>query len=120
MARGDRDLGKEQFWRGVLRQWEGSKQTVRVFCVEQGLSEPGFYAWRRTIARRDQHSLARPIPATPTDELPAFVPLTVTAAMPSPMLEVVVGPRRVVRVPHDFDPAALRRLLAILEEASPC
>jgi transposase-like protein len=121
MARGDRDLGKEQFWRRVLRRWDGSKQTVREFCVEHGVSEPSFYSWRRIIAQRDQQSAARPISATPADDLPAFVPLTVTAPMPSQVLEVVVGPGRLIRVPTEFDSATLRRLVAVLEEeASPC
>ena len=53
MARGDRDLGKEQFWRGILQEWEQSQKTVREFCVERGLVESRFYGWRR-------HALASP------------------------------------------------------------
>jgi transposase-like protein len=120
MARGDRGLSKEQFWRGILRRWDGCKQTVREFCAEHGVSEPSFYAWRRIIAQRDQQSAAPRVPTTPSEDLPTFVPLTVTPPLPNPILEVVVGSGRVVRVPSDFDAATLRRLLAVLEEASPC
>jgi len=35
-------------------------------------------------------------------------------------LELVLGSDRIVRVPSDFDAAALRRLLAVLEEAASC
>ena len=55
MAReGKRDQRKEQFWRCLLREWRRSELTIRDFCVEQHVSEPSFYAWRRLIAERDQ------------------------------------------------------------------
>jgi transposase-like protein len=122
MGRGDRDLGKEQFWRGLLRQWDSRKQTVREFCAEHGVSQPSFYAWRRTIAQRDQQS-ARPIAAKAAkaaEDQAAFVPVKVMALTPNPMLEVVATSGHLVRVPPEFDAATLRRLLAVLEEATPC
>ena len=48
-----RSISKEQFWRRMVRQWRGSGLSVRAFCEEHGLSEPSFYAWRRTLAARD-------------------------------------------------------------------
>jgi transposase-like protein len=120
MARGDRDSGKERFWRGILRRWDSRKQTVREFCAEHGVSEPSFYSWRRTIADRDQQAAARQVFTPSAEDLPAFVPLKVTAPTPSSMLEVVVAPKRVVRIPPEFDAATLRRLLSLLEEAPPC
>jgi hypothetical protein len=133
MARGDRDRGQERYWRRVLRQWERSGQGVHSYCVEQDLSEPSFYAWRRTIQERDlqkaPRSQHRPRQARDSvagvrvdhsqgDGLPAFVPVTILA--PAPSLEVVLGDGRVVRVPAGFDAATLRQLLAILAEAPPC
>jgi len=52
--RGERDRGKERFWRRLVRQWRSSGQSVRGYCAQHGLSEPAFYAWRRTIAARDR------------------------------------------------------------------
>jgi hypothetical protein len=122
MARVDRDLGKERFWRGILLRWQQrqGKQTVHDFCAEQGVSVPSFYSWRRIIAQRDRQSAAPQVPTTPAKDLPTFVPLTVTPPLPNPMLEVVVGSGRVVRVPSDFDAATFRRLLAVLEEEASC
>jgi transposase-like protein len=122
MARGDRDLVKEQFWRGILRQWDSRKQKVRDFCAEHGVSEANFYAWRRTIAERDRQAASRPVRAMlTTEDRPTFVPLQVVAGTPTPaILEVVVGPNRVVRVPLAFDAVSLRRLLTVLEEGTPC
>jgi hypothetical protein len=84
------------------------------------VSEPCFYSWRRTLAERDQPA-ADPLPAPEvrTDELPAFVPVHVTAAT-APALELVLGSGRVIRVPPDFDAAMLRRLLQLLEEGPSC
>lgn len=137
MARqGERDRGKERFWRRLLRQWRGSEQSVRAFCAAHQVSEASFYGWRRTIAARDQQTAPRPRPAPPrrvahaTDKprghgapgsrhLPAFVPIRLVTTAAS-TLEIVLPDGRVVRVPADFDDATLRQLLAVLAEAPPC
>jgi transposase len=119
MARSDRDLGKEQFWRGVLRRWQGSKLTVGQFCAGHGVSVASFYSWRRIIAERDRQA-RQPSDSTAAGDRPVFVPLSVTPALPNPTLEVVAGSGRIVRIPPGFDADTLRRLLAVLEEASPC
>lgn len=135
MARGaGRDRGKERYWRRVLRHWQGSGQPVRGYCREHGLSEPSFYAWRRTIQQRNREAPGRRLqpsrqparksracaagPGGPGADLPAFVPVTI-AALPA-CLEVVVGGDHVVRVPAGFSAEALRQLLAVLHEALPC
>lgn len=55
MARrgGRRDPGREGFWREAIGSWARSGQTVRGYCVEHGLKEASFHAWRRTLHRRD-------------------------------------------------------------------
>jgi transposase-like protein len=116
MARFEGHNGKERYWQSIVRRWERSKQTVRAFCGEHGLSEPSFYAWRRTLAERVQLAVeAKP------GVLPAFVPVRVAPnSAATSVLEVVAGSGRVVRVPPGFDAATLRSLLAVLEEAPPC
>lgn len=120
---------KERFWRGLLRQWRGSGMSVRDFCAEQEVSEPSFYAWRRTLAERDQQAAGKARPAERrtgdndgTAQRPVFVPLRVvaTAADHPGLIEVVLKDGRVLRVPANFDPATLRQLLTILEEDRPC
>jgi transposase len=121
MGRG-RDVEKERFWRDAIRRRQHSKQSVRAFCFEQGLSESSFHLWRRIIAQRDQEAVGTR-PAGEAD-LPAFVPLRVipeaVAASAVAALEVVVGPGRLIRVPPGFDPATLRNVLAVLEEDRSC
>lgn len=104
---------KERFWRTMVRQWRSSGLSVRDFCAEQGLSEPTFYAWRRTIAQRDAEA-ARfvPVQVVP-EEKPAAGHGSACG------LELVLGPGRLLRVGPGFDAATLQRLLALLEEGRP-
>jgi transposase-like protein len=132
-----RDLGKERFWRRMLRLWRRSGRSVRAFCGEHDISEPSFFAWRRTLAERDRQRTRRSErrrreskasaggddrPSTSkADQQPAFVPLRVVATAsqrPGTAFKVVLKGGRVVRVPAHFDAASLRQLLVILEEAS--
>ena len=105
--RGDRDLGKERFWRRMLRPlakvWPHGADD---FCAEHGVSEPAFYAWRRTIVARDQQAAESPRPEG--KRLPLFVPVRVSLASVA-ALEIVLRDDRVVRVPAGFDAPLGRR-----------
>lgn len=134
--RGERDRGKERFWRDMVGRWRQSGVTIRDFCDAHGLSEPSFYGWRRELAKRDEQARERPARRKSSGHaestngsshrdphangLPAFVPLQVMPAEPASVLEVVVGAGHVVRVPPGFDAATLRSLLAVLVEAASC
>jgi transposase len=108
--------GKETFWRQMVRQWRHSGQSIRVFCRARGLTEASFYAWRRSIAQRDQQ--ADPGPGRGVRP-PLFVPVQLSTVTGAP-LEVVLERGLVVRVPAGFDASTLRQLLAVLAEAPSC
>jgi transposase len=105
-----RDTRKEQQWRRWILQWHKSSLSVRAFCARHDLSQPSFYAWRRAIKQRDAAA-------------GAFVPVRVVPEV-DPVLtsrfEVVLSCGRSLRVAPGFDPAALRQLLAVLEEVPSC
>lgn len=111
MAHGrPRDRRKEQHWRRWIQQWQASGLTVRAFCARHALAVPSFYAWRRQLQHREAAA-------------PAFVPVHVVpdeGPSPAPSLEVVLAGGRRLRVTPGFDPATLRQLLAVLEEAAAC
>jgi transposase len=106
-----RDPRKEQFWRRMLRQWQRSGLSVRAFCQQHGLSQPSFYAWRRTLADRD----AQAVTFVPVEVLPESLPLPTSAGG----LELLLAGGRVLRIGPAFDAPTLRRLLAVLEEGRP-
>ena len=126
-----RNRGKEQFWRMMLREQADCGLNARAFCLFRGLSEPSFYAWRRTLGERDR--LARvsrrePTPAlkpkpTPKPKQPMFVELRPPAPSSSPRfvavaadvpLELLVGDRRLL-IRAGCDLALLRNVLAALD-----
>jgi hypothetical protein len=131
-----RNGAKERSWRRLIQQWRHSGMTIRDFCVEHEVSEPSFFAWRRTIADRDRQS-GHPsadgygnVDSNKTQVSPTFVPLHVvstpvvsTPAVSTPAgaaYEVVLRDGCIVRVPAGFDPATLRQLLVLLNEERPC
>lgn len=113
---------KEQEWREIVERWAGSGMSVRAFCEERGLSEPSFYAWRRTLAARDrlareQFVPVRVTPAAPDSVLEATATATVENAASA--LQLLVGGGRRLLIGPGFDGPTLRRLLALLEEGRP-
>ena len=69
MAKGDRDVAKEQFWRETVARQASSGLKVRAFCQQEQLTESAFYAWRRTIRERDGQ----------VKPAPPFVPAVMTS-----------------------------------------
>ena len=126
-----RNGAKERSWRRLIQQWRHSGMTIRDFCIEHEVSEPSFFAWRRTIADRDRQP-GQPsadgygnVDSHKTQDSPTFVPLHVvsTPVISTPAgaaYEVVLRDGCIVRVPAAFDPATLRQLLVLLNEERPC
>lgn len=128
-----RDAVKERFWRGLLRQWEGSEQGTGEFCRQAGVPEYQLHWWRRTLERRDQadehvrsSSVSRRERAVSSgegsrqrsdrnDNSPFVRVLLPSAATP---LEVVHPGGCLIRVPGDCDTGLLASVLAVLDAGS--
>ena len=93
---------REAFWRQQVRGQAASRLSVRRFCEEKGLSEPSFYAWRRTLAQRDQAIQAS-----------EFVPVLLTPHVASSSSRITIELRggRVVHLPETM---ATERVVALL------
>jgi hypothetical protein len=96
-------------WEERVAQWRASGLTAREFAARNRLKVHTLRHWAWKLRREADGvtSLAR---------VPALIELHARAATDD-RFEVELGGRR-VRVPPSFDPDALRRLLAVLEEAS--
>lgn len=103
---------REREMRSVLRELERSGLGVTEFARQRGIS-PGTLGWWRHVLRQRGRGEAREAP----DER-GFVEVVVDGgAAATSTFEVVLRSGSTVRVPSDFDAAALRRLIATLEAA---
>lgn len=103
--------GTERRWRGLVREQEASGKTVKEFARVRGLSAATLYWWRSELSRRGGGR----------GERIELAPVTVLGAKAAPEksvgegFEVLLANGRRLRVPRDFDAAALRQLIATLE-----
>jgi hypothetical protein len=99
-----RHFKPEPFWRNLIDRWKASGQHVAAFCAANRVSPATFYSWPKRLATRGGDTA-----------VPTFAPVRV---VPSPMAEVILPNRLVVRVPAVTDPAAVARLVAALGGAT--
>ena len=117
-ANRNRDGKREAFWRSVLTRHARSGHSVRAFCRREQLSEPSFYAWRRTIQERDIAGQHSPRPAfLPAAILPpAILPPAIRDAAASDggiVIELRGG--RVLRLPELMAVTRVAELVHALE-----
>jgi hypothetical protein len=111
MAKGKRNLTIEARWRRLVEQHRTSGLSVRAFCARQRVTEPGFYAWRREIGRRDLEGKATP----------AFVPVVLPRAKPPENdghIVIELRGQRVLRLPPELSMARVTELVRAIEAAS--
>jgi hypothetical protein len=99
-----------QRWVERLERFRQSGQTIAQFCAAEGISEPSFYVWKRTLA----NAAASPLPDTP-----ALVPIRLTHSPATPPIEVVFTSGTVLRFPVDARPEVIAAIVHALE-ARPC
>lgn len=110
-ARSRRDpLATRRLWVERLERFRRANQTVAQFCADEGISEPSFYVWKRTLA----HEANAPDPVPP-----AFVPIRLTQSPPDTPLEVVFPSGTVLRFPPDTRPDVIAAVVHAVE-ARPC
>ena len=93
-------------WRDRHRRFESSDLTVAAYCQAEGVSQAGFYLWRKKLRAGSAPTVRRvkptstkptstkPTSTKPTSTKPAFVPVVATSVASA----VVVTLRNGVRV----------------------
>ena len=113
MARESRET-----WSKRVDRWRESGLTAREFAAEIGVNAGTLAHWKYRLSADAQRSSMEP--ATASDEQVRFVEVKTEAATDKPTshappaFEVVLTGGAVVRVPAQFDPAALGRLLDVM------
>jgi transposase-like protein len=104
--------------RQALAALDRSGLDLRAFARREGLDAQRLTRWRRRLAAapvtfEEVVAVVRSAPVSPLVDAAA-------AYVERERFEVVLRSGRVVRVAESFDASALRRLLAVVDEAGPC
>lgn len=94
-----------QRWAERFARYHVSGQTVAAFCADEGVSTPSFYLWKRKLAGSSPSAPLVPIQLTSPPGL-------------SNTLELVLPSGIRLRLPSDYSPEQLARLISILEARS--
>lgn len=111
---------RAKHWQALLREQERSGLTQAAFCRERKVSSGTFAWWKRRlraeVGAESAGSGARARRGTSRTDPFRFMEVAVvgTAAQ---RYEIVLPDGRVVRVPGDFDPAQVTRLIQAVESA---
>jgi transposase-like protein len=84
-----------------MARQEKSGHAVSVFCREQGLSEPTFYAWRQRLRKQNTPVRFALVETKPAEE----------TVLP---IELMLSSGDRLRIPHDA--ATLKLVLTVLRE----
>lgn len=112
-------------WRRMVAEWTGSGLSQSEFCRRRGLSLVTFGGWKRhfqgglSAAARSRITPGGVISFAGTDQ-PVFVEVAngtpaAGTGLVTTVYEVGLAHGRSVRIGPEFDPATLRRLLAIVD-----
>jgi len=115
-----RSAEREAKWREIIARQAASGLSVREFCQRDGLREPSFYGWRRTLAQRDAEAAGADRPAFLPIRLPttSVTPSAANAASSAFALELRGG--RTLRLPESLSVERLAAIVrAIEQEVSP-
>jgi hypothetical protein len=117
MANNERSMVKEQFWRDVVKRHSASGLGVRAFCQRERLTESSFFAWRRTLAERDNetNSVTPAKRRAPTKQ-PAFLPILLNdSGQQHGAITIELSGGHVLRLPASISAERLAELVAALE-----
>ena len=116
----------ESRWRRIIGELDRSGQSLRRFAAGRGLNPNTVTFWRYELRRRDGagHPAAARVVGKP-DEVspaPAFLPVTVSAAVPAAeertvagTIEIMLMSGHIVRVSGEVDGHRLRQVLSLLD-----
>lgn len=111
-----RDPRKEAIWRGVIEKQAASGMSVRAFCMQEGVSAPSFYAWRRKLTQgEDTPGGDLTCRVDNSDREKDFIPLTLVE--PASAMEVLHPLGYRIRLTGHVDTTMLSRVLDAMERS---
>lgn len=114
---------RTRFWQMVFETFHQSNLSVRQFCREEGLSESGFYYWRRRLAG-DSNKTSRPARDKHPDKIesakssPGFIEVSLPEGNSG--VELVLSSGNVLRFGCRIDKGSLARIVSVLRDFQLC
>lgn len=114
-----RNLERERYWRGVIREQRTSGLGISAFCREHEVPLSSFFQWRRRLQERDRKNEPVPDNSMPREDSAAkFIPVQLPAPHRARRAdcEIVLADGCRVIVPTHCDAAWLSEILGALRE----
>jgi hypothetical protein len=108
---------RAKYWRTVLSECERSGLTQAAFCRQRGIKPVTFYWWKRRLMGAGENGRSTRGHRTAGGKGNRFVEVVMGESLPGQVYEVLVSGGRVIRLPGDFDPDCVARLVAAVESA---
>src|SRR5579863_7461335 len=105
MTKRERQAERRKFWTELIARHKQSGKTVEVFCQENGVGGPSFYAWRKRLAENDG-AIGFALVETPA-----------LRQQPGEPVELILSSGDRLRIGPGADAATLRLVLSLLREA---
>jgi transposase-like protein len=115
------ERGRE-VWEPRVRRLRESDLTVAEFAAELGVNPKTLTYWKWRLGKEASEGKATSVAPVRARRAPRFVevePESTTPSSTAERIEVVLDGGLVLRVPHEFEPATLRRVVAALTSPLP-
>ena len=108
---------RARYWSGMVAAWSRSGLSQAEFCRRQGINGGTFVWWKRQLQQvpGDVANVPKRRGRPPKAASTRFVEVRLPGMPLSPTYEVVLARGRSIRVPSQFDPETLSRLIAAVE-----
>lgn len=100
-------------WQKRIERWKDSGLTAEQFAAELGINAGTLRYWKYAFDKESRSPAAPKIASAPA-KVADFVEVQPVVAQAA-TFELELGPERKLRIPAQFEAAALERLLAVLE-----
>ncbi len=105
---------RARYWSGLVSAWSRSGLSQAEFCRRRGVKVVTFAWWKRQLPKPDG-DLPKRRGRPPKAALARFVEVRLAGGAGLPAYEVVLAHGRSIRVPSQFDPQILSRLITAVE-----
>ena len=102
-------------WQKRVERWNDSGLSAEEFAAELGIKPGTLRFWKYALGKEKRTGAPAGGKGAAAPVREAFIEVRPAVTVASRSFELELGSERRLRIPADFDPAALERLLSLLE-----